>query len=100
MVGTALSEAAAHGANAMGSNFMLLVGAVMLKGRGKAGGPDVQCIREKAPKVLCYGLGSGLFSSIFGIGRGFLVCRACRLHRHAHRLGRWILARRCHRFRP
>ncbi len=52
---------------------MLLVGAVMLKGRGNPGNPGAECNREKAPKVLGYGLGSGLFSGFFGIGGGFLI---------------------------
>ncbi|WP_275226726.1 sulfite exporter TauE/SafE family protein [Novosphingobium album (ex Liu et al. 2023)] len=52
---------------------MLLVGAVMLKGRGDPGNPGAECNREKAPKVLGYGLGSGLFSGFFGIGGGFLI---------------------------
>ena len=52
---------------------MLLVGALMLKGRGNPGNPGAECNREKAPKVLGYGLGSGLFSGFFGIGGGFLI---------------------------
>lgn len=52
---------------------MLLVGALMLKGRGNPGNPGAECNREKAPKVAAYGLGSGLFSGFFGIGGGFLI---------------------------
>jgi len=52
---------------------MLLVGALMLRGRGDAGDPGAECTREKAPKVVGYGLGSGLFSGFFGIGGGFLI---------------------------
>lgn len=52
---------------------MLLVGALMLKGRGNPGNPGAECNREKAPKVVAYGLGSGLFSGFFGIGGGFLI---------------------------
>lgn len=52
---------------------MLLVGVLMLKGRGNAGNPGAECNREKAPKVVGYGLGSGLFSGFFGIGGGFLI---------------------------
>lgn len=52
---------------------MLLVGVLMLKGRGNPGNPGTECNREKAPKVVTYGLGSGLFSGFFGIGGGFLI---------------------------
>jgi uncharacterized membrane protein YfcA len=52
---------------------MLAVGAVMLKGRGNPGNPGAECNREKAPKVIAYGLACGLFSGFFGIGGGFLV---------------------------
>jgi uncharacterized membrane protein YfcA len=52
---------------------MLAVGGLMLKGRGERGNPAAECNREKAPKVLGYGLGSGLFSGFFGIGGGFLI---------------------------
>lgn len=53
--------------------IMLLVGALMLKGRGNPGNPGAECNREKAPKVVAYGLGSGVFSGFFGIGGGFLI---------------------------
>lgn len=52
---------------------MLVVGGLMLRGRGDAGNPGAECNREKAPKVLGYGLGTGLFSGFFGIGGGFLI---------------------------
>lgn len=52
---------------------MLLVAALMLKGRANPGNPGAECNREKAPKVAAYGLGSGLFSGFFGIGGGFLI---------------------------
>lgn len=52
---------------------MLLVGFLMLKGRGNPGNPGAECNREKAPKVAAYGLGSGIFSGFFGIGGGFLI---------------------------
>lgn len=52
---------------------MLLVGVLMLKGRGNPGNPGAECNREKAPKVLGYGFGSGIFSGFFGIGGGFLI---------------------------
>lgn len=52
---------------------MVLVGVVILKARGRLGDPGAECTREKAPKVLGYGLGTGLFSGFFGIGGGFLI---------------------------
>jgi uncharacterized membrane protein YfcA len=52
---------------------MLVVGAVMLRGRGNAGLAGAACNRENAPKVLGFGLGTGLFSGFFGIGGGFLI---------------------------
>jgi uncharacterized membrane protein YfcA len=52
---------------------MIVVGVVMLRGRGRAGDPDAQCRRENAPKVVGYGLGTGLSSGFFGIGGGFLI---------------------------
>ena len=52
---------------------MLVVGALMLRGRGDVGNAGAQCNRQKAPKVLAYGLGTGMFSGFFGIGGGFLI---------------------------
>jgi uncharacterized membrane protein YfcA len=52
---------------------MLLVGVLMLRGRGRGGNPDAECNRENAVKVLSYGAGTGAFSGFFGIGGGFLV---------------------------
>ena len=52
---------------------MIVVGVVMLRGRGDVGNPGAECNREKAPNVLGYGLGTGLFSGFFGIGGGFLI---------------------------
>ncbi|WP_298287302.1 sulfite exporter TauE/SafE family protein [Novosphingobium sp.] len=53
--------------------LMLVVGVLMLRGRGEPGNPDVQCQRENAPKVIAYGSATGLFSGFFGIGGGFLI---------------------------
>jgi len=53
--------------------IMIVVGGLMLKGRGDTGVPGAQCNRENAPKVLGYGLGTGLLSGFFGIGGGFLI---------------------------
>ncbi|AOR81076.1 MULTISPECIES: sulfite exporter TauE/SafE family protein [Sphingomonadaceae] len=52
---------------------MVIVGIAMLRGRGNLGNPGAECNREKAPKVVGYGLGTGLFSGFFGIGGGFLI---------------------------
>jgi len=52
---------------------MIAVGMLMFKGRRDVGNPGAECNREKAPKVLGYGLGTGLFSGFFGIGGGFLI---------------------------
>ena len=52
---------------------MLIVGALMLRGRKAAGIPGAQCNRTNAPKVLGFGLATGLFSGFFGIGGGFLI---------------------------
>jgi len=53
--------------------LMVIVGIMMLRGRGKTGDPDAECKRENAPKVLGYGAGTGAFSGFFGIGGGFLI---------------------------
>ncbi len=52
---------------------MVVVGIMMLRGRGKLGDPDAECNRENAPKVLGYGAATGAFSGFFGIGGGFLI---------------------------
>lgn len=52
---------------------MMVVGALMLRGRNNSGDPDATCNRQNAPKVLGYGLGTGAFSGFFGIGGGFLI---------------------------
>lgn len=52
---------------------MVVVGILMLRGRGEAGNPGAECTRENAPKVVGYGLGTGLFAGFFGIGGGFLI---------------------------
>lgn len=53
--------------------LMIVVGALMLR-RGEAkGDPAVTLGRENAPKLVVYGLGTGLLSGFFGIGGGFLI---------------------------
>ncbi|MGE4480197.1 sulfite exporter TauE/SafE family protein [Acidocella sp.] len=53
--------------------LMLLIGVIMLRGRGNSGVEGATCNRENAPKVLSFGFGTGLFSGFFGIGGGFLI---------------------------
>jgi uncharacterized protein len=52
---------------------MVVVGIMMLRGRGRSSNPDVACNRQNAPKVLGFGAGTGAFSGFFGIGGGFLI---------------------------
>jgi len=52
---------------------MIVVGVVMLRGRKAVGIEGAACNRENAPKVLGFGLGTGIFSGFFGIGGGFLI---------------------------
>ena len=52
---------------------MIVVGVVMLRRRREVGVESAECDRTNAPKVLSYGMGTGLFSGFFGIGGGFLI---------------------------
>lgn len=53
--------------------LMLVVAALMIRGRGRTGEPGVQCTIEKLPKVMGYGAATGTLSGFFGIGGGFLI---------------------------
>jgi uncharacterized membrane protein YfcA len=53
--------------------LMIVVGALMLKGRDAIGNPDVRLNRENAPRIFGFGAVTGLFSGFFGIGGGFLI---------------------------
>jgi uncharacterized membrane protein YfcA len=53
--------------------LMLVVGALMLKGRAVIGNPNVRLNRENAPRIVGFGAVTGLFSGFFGIGGGFLI---------------------------
>jgi uncharacterized membrane protein YfcA len=55
---------------------MMVVGALMLKGRSGVGDPTVQLNRENLPKLLGSGLATGALSGFFGIGGGFLIVPA------------------------
>jgi uncharacterized membrane protein YfcA len=52
---------------------MVVVGILMLRGRGAMGNPEVRLGRENAAKLVSFGGGAGLFSGFFGIGGGFLI---------------------------
>ncbi len=52
---------------------MIVVGLLMLRNRDAVAIENPVCVRENAPKVGAYGLGTGLFSGFFGIGGGFLI---------------------------
>lgn len=52
---------------------MIVVGILMLRGRGNPGNPGAECNRGNILKVLGYGAGTGGFSGFFGIGGGFLI---------------------------
>ncbi len=53
--------------------LMVGVGVLMVRGRHNTGCPGASCNRHNAPKVMAYGLGTGLLSGFFGIGGGFLI---------------------------
>jgi uncharacterized membrane protein YfcA len=53
--------------------LMIVVGALMLKGRDALGDPNVRLSRENAPRIVGFGAVTGLFSGFFGIGGGFLI---------------------------
>lgn len=53
--------------------LMLAVGASMFRARRDPGVAGASCNRDNAPKVMGYGLGTGMFSGFFGIGGGFLI---------------------------
>ena len=56
---------------------MLVVGGLMLRGRGNQGNPTVRLSRQTAwqmlPPLVSIGFGVGLLSGFFGIGGGFLI---------------------------
>ena len=53
--------------------LMLVVGALMLRGKGRMADANVHLGRDNAPKLLASGLGAGAVSGFFGIGGGFLI---------------------------
>lgn len=52
---------------------MVVVGVLMLRNGMREDDPGVVLGRDNAPKLVGYGLGTGLFSGFFGIGGGFLI---------------------------
>jgi uncharacterized membrane protein YfcA len=53
--------------------LMIVVGALMLRSRGRREDGDAECTIDKAPKILSFGAAAGAFSGFFGIGGGFLI---------------------------
>jgi uncharacterized protein len=64
---------------ALFSVLMMVVGALMLRDRARAGDPAVKLSRENLPKLLGLGLLVGSLSGFFGIGGGFLIVPALML---------------------
>jgi len=52
---------------------MLVIAALMLKNRARAGVPDVKMNRSNLPAIVGLGLATGTVSGFFGIGGGFLI---------------------------
>jgi uncharacterized membrane protein YfcA len=53
--------------------LMIGVGILMLRARSNAGEPLVRLNRDNLPRLIGYGLGTGVLSGFFGIGGGFLI---------------------------
>jgi uncharacterized membrane protein YfcA len=59
--------------------LMLVIAALMLKTRARAGVPDVQMDWSNLPAIVSLGLATGTLSGFFGIGGGFLIVPALML---------------------
>jgi uncharacterized membrane protein YfcA len=59
--------------------LMMVVGALMLRGRGAPGEPSVRLSRENLPNLVTFGAITGTLSGFFGIGGGFLIAPALML---------------------
>ena len=59
--------------------LMMVVGALMLRDRGRIGNAGVVLSRENLPKLLGSGVLAGALSGFFGIGGGFLIVPALML---------------------
>jgi len=53
--------------------LMLVVGALMMRGRSASGDATVLLTRQNAPKLIGTGTATGILSGFFGIGGGFLI---------------------------
>jgi uncharacterized membrane protein YfcA len=53
--------------------LMMGVGALMLKNRNFEGNPKVRLNKDNFPRLVAFGLATGLLSGFFGIGGGFLI---------------------------
>jgi uncharacterized membrane protein YfcA len=53
--------------------LMMVIGALMLRDRGRTGDSGVRLSSENLPKLLGLGLIAGVLSGFFGIGGGFLI---------------------------
>jgi hypothetical protein len=59
--------------------LMLIIAALMFKGRSKVGLPDVRMTMANMPAIVGLGLATGTLSGFFGIGGGFLIVPALML---------------------
>ncbi|WP_140984685.1 sulfite exporter TauE/SafE family protein [Asticcacaulis tiandongensis] len=53
--------------------LMVVVAGLMLKHRNAEGNPKVRLNRDNFPRLVAFGLATGLLSGFFGIGGGFLI---------------------------
>lgn len=53
--------------------LMIVVAGLMLKNRYAEGNPKVRLDRDNFPRLVAFGLATGLLSGFFGIGGGFLI---------------------------
>ncbi len=53
--------------------LMIVVAGLMLKNRHSEGNPKVRLNRDNFPRLVAFGLATGLLSGFFGIGGGFLI---------------------------
>jgi uncharacterized protein len=56
--------------------IMLVISGLMLRGSRSEGDASVTLSRENLPRLIFFGLGTGLLSGFFGIGGGFLIVPA------------------------
>ncbi len=56
--------------------LMIAIAAAMFAGRKREGEEGMRCTAQNSPRVVLFGLGTGLLSGFFGIGGGFLIVPA------------------------